>query len=66
MPFLRYSVTKNSVDTVNKKLVATATSLRGSDRKTIYRSVIYSHSFTSANLVKIDPAYVEIFGVTER
>jgi len=32
MPFRRYSVTKNSVDSVNRKLVATATSLEGSKK----------------------------------
>jgi len=58
-------VTKNCVDTVNKKLVAVATSLEGS-KKNNFRSFIYSHSSTiPANSVKIGPVDVEITDLTE-
>ena len=64
MLFRGYSVTKKGADSVNKKLVALATS--SEDRKSNSRSSIYGQSSTiAANFVKIGLVNVDIIGVTE-
>jgi len=62
MPFLRHSVTKKGVDSVNKKLVAKTTSLEGSKRITSNRSLKF---YQSCNFREDLRADVDIIGMIE-